>query len=109
MRAARVTSLEGPSAVTVDDEVAEPELTAGHVLVAVHEAGVNFPDVLMTKGLYQMRPELPFVPGSECAGVVRAAAKETDSGSAKTMTSGTRTVSAKPPSTGKAATRSPGT
>ena len=75
MRAARVTSLEGPSAVTVDDEVAEPALTSGHVLVDVHEAGVNFPDVLMTKGLYQMRPELPFVPGSECAGVVRAAAE----------------------------------
>ncbi len=49
-------------------------LEAGHVLVDVHEAGVSFPDVLMTRGLYQVRPELPFVPGSECAGVVRAAA-----------------------------------
>ena len=74
MRAARVTVLDGPSSVVVDDDVAEPTLSPGHVLVDVHEAGVNFPDVLMSKGLYQMRPELPFVPGSECAGVVREAA-----------------------------------
>src|SRR6478736_1453216 len=70
MRAARVTSLDGPSSVTVG-EVDEPALTPGHVLVDVHEAGVSFPDVLMSRGLYQMRPELPFVPGAECAGVVR--------------------------------------
>jgi len=70
MRAARVTSLDGPSSVTVG-EVDEPALTPGHVLVDVHEAGVSFPDVLMSRGLYQMRPDLPFVPGAECAGVVR--------------------------------------
>jgi NADPH:quinone reductase len=75
MRAARITSLDGPSSVTLGD-VDEPALTPGHVLVDVHEAGVNFPDVLMSKGLYQMRPELPFVPGSECAGVVREAAPD---------------------------------
>jgi NADPH2:quinone reductase len=67
-----VTSLDGPSAVEVG-EVEAPTFQPGHVLVDVHEAGVNFPDVLMTRGLYQMRPDLPFVPGSECAGVVRAA------------------------------------
>src|SRR6476660_5193611 len=72
MRAARVTSLGGPSTVTVED-VPEPTLEAGDVLVDVHEAGVSFPDVLMTRGLYQMRPNLPFVPGAECAGVVREA------------------------------------
>ena len=74
MRAARVTSLDGPSSVTVG-EVDEPALTPGHVLVDVHEAGVSFPDVLMSRGLYQMRPDLPFVPGAECAGVVREAAE----------------------------------
>ena len=73
MRAVRVTSLDGPASVTVE-EVAEPTLGAGQVLVDVHEAGVNFPDVLMTKGLYQMRPDLPFTPGSECSGVVREVA-----------------------------------
>src|SRR6476620_4936202 len=72
MRAARVTSLDGPSSVTVG-EVDEPALTPGRVRVDVHEAGVSFPDVLMSRGLYQMRPELPFVPGAECAGVVREA------------------------------------
>lgn len=72
MRAARISSLDGPQSVTVD-EVDEPVLEHGHVLVDVHAAGVNFPDVLMTRGLYQMKPELPFVPGSECAGVVREA------------------------------------
>ncbi len=73
MRAVRVTSLDGPASVAVA-QVAEPTLDAGQVLIDVHEAGANFPDVLMTKGLYQMRPDLPFIPGSECAGVVREAA-----------------------------------
>ncbi len=73
MRAARVTRLDGPAAVTLG-EAPEPSLEPGQVLVDVHEVGVNFPDVLMSKGLYQARPELPFTPGSECAGVVRDAA-----------------------------------
>lgn len=45
-------------------------LVAGMVRVALRAAGVNFPDVLMIQGLYQHRPELPFVPGLEAAGVV---------------------------------------
>ncbi|MER7072276.1 NADPH:quinone oxidoreductase family protein [Terrabacter sp. NPDC000476] len=73
MRAARITNLDGPASVRVE-EVPEPTLEPGHVLVDVHEAGVSFPDVLMSRGLYQMRPELPFLPGAECAGVVREAA-----------------------------------
>jgi NADPH2:quinone reductase len=43
------------------------------VLVDVHAAGVSFPEVLQTRGQYQMKPPLPFVPGSEVAGVVRSA------------------------------------
>ena len=74
MRAARVTTLDGPRSVTVG-EVDAPVLAPGHVVVDVHAAGVAFPDVLMTRGLYQMRPDLPFTPGSECAGVVRDAAE----------------------------------
>lgn len=72
MRAARVTRLDGPTSVTVDD-IDEPAAGAGELLVEVHEAGVNFPDVLLTKGLYQFKPDPPFVLGSECAGVVRVA------------------------------------
>jgi NADPH2:quinone reductase len=66
MRAIQVTSLDGPKAVQLVD-IPEPDPGAG-VLVDVHIAGVNFPDVLMSRGEYQMKPELPFVPGSEVAG-----------------------------------------
>jgi NADPH2:quinone reductase len=66
MRAIQVTSLDGPKAVQLVD-VPEPDPGTG-VLVDVHVAGVNFPDVLMSRGEYQMKPELPFVPGSEVAG-----------------------------------------
>jgi NADPH:quinone reductase len=51
-------------------------LAAGEVRVALKAAGVNFPDVLMIQGLYQHRPELPFVPGLEAAGVVSEVAAD---------------------------------
>ncbi|AEA26100.1 NADPH:quinone reductase [Pseudonocardia dioxanivorans CB1190] len=72
MRSVQVVRLEGPSAVEVVD-VAEPVAADGQVLVDVRAAGVNFPDVLLTRGLYQYRPDPPFGLGSELAGVVRAA------------------------------------
>ena len=69
MRAARVISEDGPEAVRLED-VPEPE---GELVIAVRAAGVSFPDVLMTRGLYQVRQELPFTLGWEAAGdVVRA-------------------------------------
>jgi NADPH:quinone reductase len=43
------------------------------VLVDVHAAGVSFPEVLQTRGEYQLKPPVPFVPGSEVAGTVRSA------------------------------------
>jgi NADPH2:quinone reductase len=43
------------------------------VIVEVHSAGVSFPELLQTRGEYQLKPPLPFVPGSEVAGVVRSA------------------------------------
>jgi NADPH:quinone reductase len=51
-----------------------PEPTVGEhdVLIDVKAAGLNFPDVLMIQGKYQMQPEMPFIPGGECAGVVAA-------------------------------------
>src|SRR5690349_9790851 len=45
----------------------------GEALVDVAAIGLNFPDLLLCAGAYQERPELPFVPGYECAGVVREA------------------------------------
>jgi NADPH2:quinone reductase len=68
LRAVQVTTLGGPSAVQVTD-APEPDAT-GKVLVDVHVAGVNYPDVLMSRGEYQMKPDLPFIPGSEIAGTV---------------------------------------
>ncbi len=70
MRAAQVTSLDGPGAVTVR-EVPEPD--AGQVVIDVEYAGVTFPDVLLTRGEYQIKPPPPFIPGSEVSGVVRSA------------------------------------
>ena len=70
MRAVRVTVLGGPEAV----ELAEVEEPVGDgVVVDVHAAGVAFPDALLTRGLYQYRPQLPFTLGAELAGVVRSA------------------------------------
>jgi NADPH2:quinone reductase len=62
-------------------ELPEPDpahaLTPGSgVVIDVHAAGVSFPEVLQTRGQYQMRPPLPFVPGSEVAGVVRSAPED---------------------------------
>ncbi len=45
-------------------------LTLGQVRVAVHAAGINFPDILMAAGEYQLKPDLPFTPGVEAAGEV---------------------------------------
>ena len=71
MRAAQIATLDGPSAISVVD-VPEPDADAG-VLIDVHVAGVTFPEVLLSRGQYQVKPELPFVPGSEVAGTVRSA------------------------------------
>ena len=70
MRAVQVVRLDGPAAVEVR-EVPEPSRSPQQVLIDVAAAGVNFPDVLQSKGLYQYRPELPFTLGSEVAGTVR--------------------------------------
>ncbi|SCW81188.1 NADPH2:quinone reductase [Sphingobium faniae] len=60
----------GPVDNLVLEEVERPPLHAGEVRVAVRAAGLNFPDGLVVQGLYQIRPHLPFAPGSEFAGVV---------------------------------------
>jgi len=70
MRAVQVVRLDGPAAVEVRD-VPEPPRAPQEVLVDVAAVGVNFPDVLQTKGLYQHRPELPYTMGAELAGTVR--------------------------------------
>ncbi len=71
MRAVRIHELTGPSALRVD-EVPDLVATAGQVVIQVRAAGVNFPDILQTRGLYQFKPAPPFSPGGEAAGVVTA-------------------------------------
>ncbi|MDR7093207.1 NADPH:quinone oxidoreductase family protein [Hydrogenophaga laconesensis] len=56
----------------VVDEVASPVPGPGQVLIEVHAAGVNFPDTLIIQRKYQVQPELPFSPGGEVAGRVKA-------------------------------------
>src|SRR5882724_9744049 len=51
-------------------------LAPGEVRVAVHAAGINFPDILMAAGEYQLKPELPFTPGVEAAGEVSEVADD---------------------------------
>ena len=82
MRAARVTRLDGPTAIEVLDL---PEPTAGpnDVLIDVHRVGISFPDLLLSKGQYQLKPELPFTLGVDLAG-----------------TWSSRTPTASPPGTG---------
>ncbi len=78
MRAVQIVQETGPDSALKLVELDEPEpshmLTPGAgVVVEVHAAGVSFPEVLQTRGQYQMKPPLPFVPGSEVAGVVLSA------------------------------------
>jgi NADPH:quinone reductase len=69
MRAAQVSSPAGPAAVAVAD-VPEPEPGPGDVLVEVHRVGISFPDLLLSRGEYQLRPEPPFTLGVDLAGTV---------------------------------------
>ena len=58
-----------PEKLRLEDFASAP-LAPGQVRVAIHAAGINFPDILMAAGEYQLKPELPFIPGMEAAGEV---------------------------------------
>ena len=75
MRAAQVLRPTGPSGVDVT-EVDEPSPGPGDVLVEVHRVGVSFPDLLLSKGEYQLTPEPPFTLGVDVAGTVVATGDE---------------------------------
>jgi NADPH2:quinone reductase len=83
VRAVQIVELTGPDSALALGEVPEPSRPPEHmltpgagVLVEVHAAGVSFPEVLQTRGEYQLKPPLPFVPGSEIAGIVREAPED---------------------------------
>src|SRR5512134_3142149 len=70
MKAVLCKTWGGPEALVVES-VPSPRAGAGEVVIDVKAAGVNFPDVLMIQGKYQIKPPLPFTPGVELAGVVK--------------------------------------
>jgi NADPH2:quinone reductase len=78
MKAVQIVELTGPRTALRLNDVPEPAaehpMTPGEgVVVDVHAAGVSFPEVLQTRGEYQVKPDVPFTPGSEVGGVVRSA------------------------------------
>src|SRR5580692_13194387 len=72
MRAVVVEKLAPNYEGVVLKEIETPKPGPGEVLVKVRAASVNFPDLLMTRGEYQHRPPLPFIPGLEMSGEVDA-------------------------------------
>ncbi len=106
MRALQIVELEGPSSLKlVDiDEPGPQHMLApdGGVVVDVQAAGVSFPEVLQSRGQYQFKPPLPFVPGAEVGGVVRSAPEgsglaEGDRVAAMCMLGGFAEVAVAPP------------
>ncbi|GIT47604.1 MAG: hypothetical protein Ct9H300mP13_4000 [Gammaproteobacteria bacterium] len=69
MKALLCKTIGGPDDLVVE-EVSAPSLGPDEVRIEVHACGVNFPDVLMVQGKYQVKPELPFSPGLGVAGIL---------------------------------------
>ncbi|HEX7113793.1 MAG TPA: NADPH:quinone oxidoreductase family protein [Steroidobacter sp.] len=78
MRAVVLRSYGPPPQIGVED-VPPPDMKAGYIRLAVHAVGFGFPDALMIAGKYQVKPEAPFIPGSEIAGVVTEVASDVQS------------------------------
>ncbi|MHA3915938.1 NADPH:quinone oxidoreductase family protein [Halovulum sp. GXIMD14793] len=85
MRAVLSHAPGGPETLVLTDTDC-PEPGRGQVRIAVHAAGVNFPDTLIIRDLYQMKPPRPFAPGGEVAGIVDAVGEGVD------MAPGTRVL-----------------
>lgn len=91
MQALRVERLsENLSGVTLAD-MPPPARAPGEVLVAVHAASLNFPDLLMTQGGYQFKPEIPFTSGLEFAGEVLEADRDSGFAPGDRVMSGNKT------------------
>ncbi|MFT3661228.1 MAG: NADPH:quinone oxidoreductase family protein [Gordonia sp. (in: high G+C Gram-positive bacteria)] len=75
MKAQVLVAEDGPSGLELQD-VPEPVPAPGQVVVDVRSCGLCFPDVLMSRGRYQLRPPVPYIPGIEAAGVVRTAPED---------------------------------
>jgi NADPH2:quinone reductase len=77
MRAVLCTAFEGIKSLRMG-EISEPRPKPDEVLIDVHAASVSYMDYLMVSGGYQMRPSLPYVPGTDAAGLVVAAGSQVD-------------------------------
>jgi NADPH2:quinone reductase len=86
MRAWRVHQLGDPTDVLTLDKIPEPTPGHGEVVVEVAATSLNFPDILLCKGMYQVKAPLPFVPARELAGRV------VETGSGTTTSLGTRVI-----------------
>ncbi|WP_324262460.1 NADPH:quinone oxidoreductase family protein [Altererythrobacter sp. H2] len=71
MKALRTHATGGPETLVLE-EIDTPEPGPGQVLVAVKACAINYPDTLMIRDLYQFKPERPYAPGGEIAGVIEA-------------------------------------
>ena len=81
MKAVQIVELSGPRdglrVLDVPEPPSEHPMTPGRgVVVDVKAAGVAFPELLQTRGQYQVKPDLPFIPGSEVGGIVRSAPED---------------------------------
>ncbi len=76
MKALVCHSLDGIDGLKLEQDWPEPQLTPDSVLVDVAATALNFPDLLLLRGLYQVRPPLPFIPGMELAGTIAAVGAE---------------------------------
>ncbi len=71
MKAMLSNKVGGPESLELED-LPTPQAKKGHVVIRVHAAGVNFPDTLIIRDMYQMKPPRPFAPGGEIAGVIES-------------------------------------
>eukprot|EP01042_Synura_sphagnicola_P034174 gene34174-43834_t len=71
MKAVLSKVIGGPETLVVED-LPDPVAKDGEVVIRVHACGVNYPDVLIIEDKYQFRPERPFAPGGEVAGVIES-------------------------------------
>ncbi|QDZ06242.1 NADPH:quinone oxidoreductase family protein [Sphingomonas panacisoli] len=90
MKALVVSSLAPDFAGCALADVSDPMRRPGQVLVRVRAASLNFPDLLMTEGKYQLKPDLPFVPGMEVAGEVVEADADSGFSEGVAVVAGTR-------------------
>lgn len=79
MKAALCKTLDGPEALSLET-VPEPVAKPGQAIVTIKAVGLNFADTLITRGKYQYKPDLPFAPGAEIAGVLDGPAGELKAG-----------------------------